>query len=305
MTEMQADSFDVPAIGWQNNSQKETLPSYSFGTGVRTAANKVYMSKTHEKRKAISNSPGPVYGVPSSVGQGPRFGFGTEEQRYHPKAQYPDSSVDLTCAIVDTQAVKFHGTKAVHFGTETRMNHANAEPLQHNTTSMLCSQSPAAFDYEPDDSLVTKQQEKYSFGPKEAKLGEKCPPRLQLPLTGTPRHVGPGSHMQPGGCGSQPSSARKSAPSWSFGGKRTSSAGRSRMNNLIDPSPELSSLGKQVVSNQRSAPSCGFGTSTRDHSARTFLVVTNDDRGPAATMAKPVFHLEMPAPAKNIARPGM
>jgi len=283
------------------------MPSFSFGTGVRQAANKVFISKKHEKRKAVMNSPGPVYGVPSSVGNGPKFGFGTEEQRAVAKPQYPDSSVDLTCSLIDSQTIKFETVKGVHFGTEPRMNPKNAEALRNNPDTNLCTQSPLSFDYNPDDTLVSKTSPKASFGPREAKLGEKCPPRIHIPKTGTPRHVGPGAHTIPSAVGQQPTSARKSAPSWSFGGKKSAEATPrdKRSFPLLDPSPELSSLGKQVVSSARSAPSCGFGTSTREHSARTYLVVTDADRGPAALLPKAAFHLEMPPGGKQLPKPGL
>jgi len=306
MTDLLGDSFDVSATGRQHNSQKETMPSYSFGTGAR-GQTKVFISKGHEKRKAVMNSPGPVYGIPSSVGLGPKFGFGTEDVRGSQKVQYPDSSVDLTCSLVDSQALKFDTTKGVHFGTEPRMNPKNAEALLQNPTNNLCTQSPQSFDYNPDDTLISKSYPAHSFGPKDGKLADKTPPRIHIPKTGTPRHVGPGSHGQASGVGEQPVSGRKSAPSWSFGGKKTNSFrpddGRSFA--LLEPSPELSSLGKQVVSSARSAPSCGFGTSTRDHSARTFLVVTEADRGPAANYPKTRFHLEMPPTGRQLAKPGL
>lgn len=308
MTDLLGDSFDVAALGRQHNSNKETMPSYSFGTGVRGASAKVFISKRHEKRKAVMNSPGPVYGIPSTVGNGPKHGFGTEEQRHNNKAEYPDSSVDLTCSIIDSQGLKFSSTKGVHFGTEPRMNSKNAEPIQDNPTSNLCTQSPPSFDYNPEYGLVAKATPEYSFGPREAKTGDKCATRsIHMPATGTPRRVGPGSHTLPPGVGQQPSSARKSAAAWSFGGRKTSSsnAPRDRPFPHLDPQPELSSLGKQVVSSARSAPSCGFGTSTRDHSARTHLIVTEADRGPAAKMPPARFHLEMPPMERHLPKPGL
>lgn len=308
-SELHPDSFDVPAIGRQHNSNKETMPSFSFGTGVRGVASKVFISKRHEKRKAVMNSPGPVYGIPSTVGLGPKFGFGTEEQRGSSKAQYPDSSVDLTCSLVDSQSIKYQSTKGTHFGTENRMNSKNAEALLNNPETNLCTQSPISFDYNPDDTVIAKAYPAFSFGPKDAKEGKEGKPRIAyaIPKTGTPRHVGPGSHSQPAGVGEQPTSTRKSAPSYTFGGKKNASATPREVRSfpLLDPSPELSSLGKQVVSSARSAPSCGFGTSTREHSARTHLVVTEADRGPAAAMVKAKFHLEMPPTGKQLAKPGL
>jgi len=306
MTDLVGDSFGVAALGRQHNSKKETMPSFSFGTGVRAAANKTFISKKHEKRKCVMNSPGPVYGIPSTVGNGPKHGFGTEGRSNH-KPQYPDSSVDLTCSIVDSQTVKFKTTMGVHFGTEPRMNSKNAEPLGCNPTANLCTQSPPSFDYNPVDTLIAKGKPEYSFGPKDSKPGDKTQDRIHIPPTGTPRRVGPGSHGASSGVGQQLTSEKKSAPSWSFGGRKSanSSAPSEMPFPQLDPQPELSSLGKQIVSSARSAPSCGFGTSTREHSARTHLIVTEADKGPSAQMAKTTFHLEMPPPQRHLPKPGL
>merc|ERR1712232_220295 len=154
--------------------------------------------------------------------------------------------------------------------------------------------------------VVTKNYPEYSFGPKNSST--TAPPRMHysIPKTGTPRHVGPGSHSPPTCVGGQVSSEKKSAPSWSFGSKPTPRVIMGdRQFPQLDPSPELSSIGNQVVSSARSAPSCGFGTSTREHSARTFLVVTESDRGPAGKMPAHKFHLEMPPPGKKLPKPGL
>lgn len=309
MTDLMGDSFDTPAIGRQHNSQKETMPAFSFGTSTRErTAKKVVLTKAHEKRKAVMNSPGPVYGIPSTVGDGPKFGFGTEEQRGTIKAPYPDSSVDLTCSTVDTQTVKFDSTKGVHFGTEQRMNTKNAEIIRTNPSAQFGMCSPGSFDYCPEDGLVVKAPAEYSFGPKNGKINDKQATRMSAPQMSTPRHVGPGSHGQPSGMGSQPNSRKKSAPSWSFAGLRHSDLTPPRPHKnmpLLDLSPELSSLGRQVVSSARSAPQCGFGSATRDQNAKTYLVVTEADRGAAAALPKPRFHVEMPRPERRIAKPGM
>ncbi|CAE8665091.1 unnamed protein product, partial [Polarella glacialis] len=115
---MSPDTFDVKSVGRQADSKKDTMPAFSFGTGSREVASlKVFLSKKHCKCKAVLNSPGPVYSIPSTVGEGPRFGFGQDEQRSSRVNRYPDSSVDLTCATVDSQKVKFSSTAGVHFGT--------------------------------------------------------------------------------------------------------------------------------------------------------------------------------------------
>jgi len=306
MTALEEDSLAVAALGRQHNSDKPSMPAFSFGTGQRdVASKKVFISAKHERCKAVGVSPGPVYAVPSTVGDAPSFGFGSDEQRKHAKAKYPDSSVDLMCATVDTQRVKFHGTKGVHFGTEGRMNNANADIIRVHPTINMGKESPGALEYTPDESKLQSAVPEYSFGPKTSKIGESKPvSRLHLPITGVPRHVGPGSHQQPASMGTQPQSARSSAPSWGFGCAERA-MDRKDGKQLLDSAPAFSSLGKQVVSSARSAPQCGFGTSTRDHSARTHLVFSAVDLGPAKTMQKANYHCELPPRERKIAKAGM
>lgn len=221
------------------------------------ARQKVYVSAKHEKHKSALISPGPVYSVPSSLGQGLRFGFGTDEQRKHPRAKYPDTSVDLTCAEVDSQPIKFHATKGVHFGTEGRTSTKNAEILAAHPAAEYGKASPGATEYSPQDDLAKKNDPAYSFGPKAARMNERPVPRISAMPTSTPRHVGPGSHPLPPSIGAQPSSARPSAPKYSFGTEERLSA-RSHHRQIRDSSPGLSSMGRQVVSTSRTAPQCGW-----------------------------------------------
>jgi len=325
MTALMQDSFDVPALGRQNNSKKETMPAYSFGTGSRDVARtKIYISPRHEKSKVVVNSPGPVYSTVSTVGETAKYGFGTEVQRVHGKAKYPDSSVDLTCAEVDSQKVKFHGTKGVHFGTEVKMSKKNAEIIRVNPTAAFGTESPGmkmtapVTEFTPrgekervqreklerGELQVTQRKPEYSFGASSGPGGAGKTTRINLPLTGTPRHVGPGSHKAPGGLGQQPHSARSTAPAWSFGqGQRHNES--EEQGPIYDANPEISSLGKQVVSNAATAPMCGFGTSTRAHKAKTHMLISDADKGPSAFMAKPNFHFDLPKFSKTPCKAGL
>lgn len=298
------DSFDMQAIGRQHDSKKETMPAFSFGSCGREKQAKVFISEKHEVRKATMNSPGPVYSPPTTVGESAKYGFGSDRQRWHPKAKYPDTSVDLTGATVDSQVVKFHSTKQTHFGTESKATVRNAEIIRTNPSAALGMESPGCMEYTPKDRSSAQREPEYSFGPGAAKvISDKITSRMSAPPTSTPRHVGPGSHTQPASIGSQPSSVRKTAAQYSFGGQARGSP-RGDLQ-LLDISPDLSSLGRQVISSARSAPKHGFGSSTRDHSARTHLVFTDADRGPAAHMPKPNFPCDLPPPQKAINRPGV
>jgi len=293
--------------GLGQDLQKENAPSYSFGTAVReVSAKKVFISKRHEAKKAPITSPGPVYSPPSHVGAGPKYGFGTEEQRKHPKAKYPDSSVDLTCANVDSQKVKFHRTKGMHFGTETKMSSKNAEIIRVHPASALGAESPGCLEYSPRDEKVANKPPEYSFGPTAPPQSTgKVAPRIPLPLTSSPRTLGPGSHSLPTSMGVQPHSARSTAPSWGFGSANRRGPSQ-EPRQLLDASPDLSSLGRQVVSSARSAPQHGFGSATREHVGRTTLIQTSADKGPRANMPKPNYHLDLPPPPmRPIPKPGV
>lgn len=290
------DSFDVQSVGRQFNSQKETMPAYSFGSSTRERQNKVFISTKHENSKAIMPSPGPIYTVTADMGEGPKFSFGTDEQRKHDKGKYPDSSVDLTCSMVDTQKIKFPTTKGVHFGTESRMSIKNAEILRTNPNIGMGMESPGGLEYTPNEHQILKGVPEYSFGPKHGKVSEKASQRINMPLMSSPRTLGPGSHTQPAGVGAQPSSKHASAPSWSLGNPPKKEEIKRVPKLQLDTSTELSSLGKQVVSSSRSAPQVAFGTSTRDMSAKTHLVMTDLDRGPQGKMGTPRFNLDLPKP---------
>lgn len=300
------------SLGRQHDSKRETMPAYSFGTGSREAAsNKVFISPRHAKTKP-GVSPGPAYSIPTTVGASSKFSFGADEQRKHAKAQYPDTSVDLTCSMVDSQQVKFKSTPGVHFGTESRACTKNGELIRVNPPIALGLEAPGALEYYPEraEPNIKKMPPEYSFGPKIHKDPKKKPDpkkdqqkptmRLTMLATGVPRHVGPGSHDLAEALGQQPQSARSTAPSYSFGSSPRLEELK-KCGQVFECSPDLSSLGKQVVSTHKTMPKCTFGDATRDKVARSQLVTTTADRGPAAVMPKPHFHCELPKP--SVSRP--
>lgn len=278
----QEHSFDVPSMGQQSNSQKDTAPGYSFGSCSRDRQHhKVFLSEGHEQRKATMASPGPVYSIPSAVGEGPKFGFGSASQRQHGKAMYPDTSVDCTGATVDSQVNKFHSAKGVHFGTEAKDSLKNSVHIRVHPQANMGLQSPGPFSYNPKEKDVTKATEpRYSLGAKTKILATQAQ---------TPRNVGPGHYATPRGMGPQPQSARRSMPSYGFG-KEARMPPLKKSDAVLDPNPELSSLGRQLVSGQKSAPLYGFGTATREHKSKTFLVQTPLDHGPKADYPTPRLH---------------
>eukprot|EP00913_Durusdinium_trenchii_P003179 g2939.t1 len=98
------------------------------------------------------------------MGRGPAFAFPQEEQRPPLGGPYyPDSSVDLTCATVDSQKVKFAGSAHACFGSEMRMGIQNAEILVTNPNLMLGMESPGAAEYSPQEDAIRRRHPKYSF----------------------------------------------------------------------------------------------------------------------------------------------
>lgn len=297
--------MDIASVGRQYDSRKETSPSWSFGTGDRDVARlKVFLSKKHVKSRAVVNSMGPIYNVPSTVGQTVAFSFGQGEQRTNHRMKYPESSVDLTGAQVDSQRVKYKSPPGVHFGTEPRMSTKNAEVVRVHPSILVGVESPGALEYHPKEDVILKTVPAFSFGPPGNREPKNTNRVVSHPIS-TPRTVGPGSHKLPPGVGQQPLSARTSAPAWSFGGASEASrqapltSREDRSIDLLSDSPRhFSSLGKQVVSTVRTAPGAAFGRSTRDQSARTHLLITDTDRGPAGQMPRPHVRIDLPAPMR-------
>lgn len=311
MSSLMPDSYDSSSFGKQLYSKQKTEPAHSFGTGSReTATTKVFISAKHERLKAPITSPGPAYNVPSTVGAASKWSFGADEQRKHPKAKYPDSSVDLVCADTDTQKLKYHNTKLVHFGTEAKSSQANAETIKVNPAMSLGRDAPGSLEYfaEEAEPKVAKKPPSYSFAPPVSKdkkdKSAKEPPhkpvnRLNLNLTSSPCTLGPGSHYLDGSIGKQPRSARETRPAYSMAGTPRLEV-PDKSGQILDLSPDLSSLGKQVVSKQPTRPRCTFGEATRDIVARTQLVLHNADRGPAGAMPKPNHSFNMPKAPMNL-----
>jgi len=252
---------------------------------------KVYMSRKMEKSKAKLNSPGPVYDIPSAVGAAPSFSFGTDVQRKHDPKKYPDSTVDLTCATVDTQKVKYTKTPGCHFGTEQKLSLKNAEILRTHAGLALGAESPSALEYHVKE--VAKRVPAYSFGPAESMTPRKPEPRVQLLQSSTPARVGPGSHPKPSSIGQQPMSPRPTAPAWTMPGR--SPREKTQTEALAIEDKVFSSIGKQVLSTIRSPPSVATTKSTRDQVNRTALFVSEMDETDTARGPKPHFNLELPA----------
>lgn len=307
MTDLEKNSFVLSAIGRQADSKKETCPAYSIGTegytgqGYREVqAMKVFLSRKLTQRiQQGRTAPGPHYDVPKHMGRGPAFAFPQEEQRPPLGGPYyPDSSVDLTCATVDSQKVKFAGSAHACFGSEMRMGIQNAEILVTNPNLMLGMESPGAAEYSPQEDAIRRRHPKYSFADNVEERWQHMKPtsRMSLPPSGTPRTVGPNSHRMPSGIGQQPLSARRSSPAWSLSGQKLDMSSAD-LGPYLDTAPAFSSLGRQVVSTSKSSGTCAFGKASRETAQKMAMCMTHTDRGPAGQMKKLNFHMDLPKTA--------
>eukprot|EP00451_Oxyrrhis_marina_P013853 CAMPEP_0204321088 /NCGR_PEP_ID=MMETSP0469-20131031/7971_1 /ASSEMBLY_ACC=CAM_ASM_000384 /TAXON_ID=2969 /ORGANISM="Oxyrrhis marina" /LENGTH=294 /DNA_ID=CAMNT_0051302357 /DNA_START=45 /DNA_END=929 /DNA_ORIENTATION=+ len=279
MSHLFPHSFDVPSVGRQRESQKPSAQSWGFGSCSRDRQQNVFISPTHEKGKPSKASPGPIYDV-RSKDTGVKFGFGSAPQRLHKKALYPDSSVDLTEATVDTQRVKFRNTAGYLFGTDQKDNMRNAVILKSHPQANLGVFSPGPVAYTPDAKTIHDRSPEYSIRKKTKILASSSQ---------TPGNVGPGSYPAMASIGMQPLSQRSTMPSFAVGkGARIPESTPDE--EIINPNANISSLGKQPKSKNRTMPQYGFGTGTWEHTKKTALVQLGGDRGPSAMFEKPRLH---------------
>merc|ERR1719456_1580407 len=219
----------------------------------------------------------------SRLGNGLHYSFGSAPQRVYMKQKYPDSSVDLIMHEVDSQNAKYRSTGQVPFGTEPRDSIKNATILKNHPQAFFGMTGPGPAAYLPDASSTYEKGEEWHLGMKTKILGSTCQ---------TPENVGPGKYPPAQSIGKQPLSTRRTLSLYSFG--KASRFGNSTPDlTILDPKPNLNSIGKQVKSRNMSAPSFGFGTSTRDHRSRTFFVQLPPDKGPAEKMSEP--HMKHPS----------
>ncbi|EER00906.1 hypothetical protein Pmar_PMAR002976 [Perkinsus marinus ATCC 50983] len=278
-------------VGHQRDSLKPTRPSYSFGLGTRGAREKLFISKEHEKLMPPRCSPGPVYRVESQI-EDHSYTFSTAAQRPSQKKRYPDSSVDLTNALVDSQPLKYPTVKGTIFGTDPKGHIKNATILKNHASAFYGRISPGPTAYSPDDKQTsrTPRAPRAILGSKTKILASECQ---------TPAVVGPGTYPSPTSMGTQHLSQkwdrahRRNLSSYTFSkarraGERSKKSSVDTMDRVDSTSRgAISSIGEQHDSRIATAPKFGFGTATRDHKAKTFLVRIPGDTGPSDSWAKP------------------
>jgi len=273
MTFLAKDSYDLRAVGPQPESMRPSAPLYGFGKGTRDQMDKVFLSHHAEKIKGNPDTPGPIYNVPSDLGQAQKFGFGTGPQRvYKNKPPYPDSSVDLIMHEVDSGYAKFKKPPAFYFGTEAKDCMKNAAITKGQAPTTTCTPGPAA--YIPSmkgGGSGLEELPSYPFGIKT---------KIQELPSSTPLNVGPGKYKLQKAVGKQVLSTTQSLPMWGFQKAKRFPTSKPDLT-VLEPKPKNQALGKQVLSRSRSAPSFGFGTASRDHRSKTGCYILPEDKGPA------------------------
>lgn len=84
-------------------------------------------------------------------------------------------------------------------------------------------------------------------------------------------------------------STRQTLPQWGFSKAHRFPQSKPDLT-VLEPKPNNSAMGKQVLSRSRSAPSPGFGTATRDHRSKTGCYILPEDKGPANDMGEKHMH---------------
>lgn len=221
-------------------------------------------------------TPGAVYDLPATVGTAPTMVFPTGPRVADHGTKYPDSSVDLAFATVDSQKVKFPSARTMLFGTEARDEIKNSEILKRHPQAGMLRESPGCI-YDPDDTCAR---------PMSAPLWTMRPKtNMVTSRPQTSERVGPNTYRTQEAIGNQPLSTKKTGRSSSFG--RASRFPKARPDN--DGGGEgycpNSAMGRQVDGRFKSQPRCGFGTGTRDNRSRTAYLQTAKDQGPKGKMA--------------------
>lgn len=280
-----------PGIGEQVSSMRPSSARYSFGTSTRQ--NRMNLAMPEFKYSDVDRlgreTPGAVYDLPAAVGTAPTTVFGTGPRVADHSTRYPDSSVDLAFATVDSQKVKYPTARNFLFGTEARDEIKNAEILKRHPQAGMLKESPGCI-YDPDDTRAR---------PMSAPLWTMRPKTpIQASRPQTSERVGPNSYRAQEAIGTQPLSTKKTGRASSF--SRAARFPTSRRDGDGDgggEGPPPSSMGRQVDGRFKSQPCCGFGSGTRDKRSRTAYLQVQKDMGPRGNMAPP--HLEHPRVARQ------
>lgn len=296
MSVIEKNSFKVPALGAQAQSQRETLPSYSISRVGRQQREKAFVTKEHQRTSELCRAgPGHIYDLPDDLGSGPKSRFGTAPQRAplfggHSRMEEVPSG-DALGHEVDSQPFKYRRDATMLFGTEMKGNLKSGELIENHAAAFFGRGSPGPCSYGdgsgPDITPVRPRLAPARiFGVKT-----KNDTLASVRQGSTPTEVAPGCYGDPNrALGKQNLSDRKNIAVHRFGKARRFPKGPS---NFDDPLSELdaakSSFGRQSLCRHRSEPSVGFGSATRHHVEKVQPNITGLDEGPRAHLARLVL----------------
>jgi len=283
---------------------------YSLSKCSRAQRNNNFISEEHARAGALCREgPGPVYDLPSTLGNGPKVAFSKGVQRvygkdHHFNSKYNAPSVDCIEAEIDSQPFKYENPKTSLFGTESKGQLKNATILKSHSAALVGRISPGPANYGPaggPDVGPTRKQLTFAV-----RMGAKTKAVGSL-ISQTPAEVGPGLYPRKDvAIGQQSLSQRRTQACNQFGkapkfGKSKDARGQP----IIELDVATSAFGKQVDGRKKSEPGFGFGTSTRDNARRMQRCMTNADAGPKSNM--PTLHLSHPTlpSEKTVMRSGI
>lgn len=288
MTSLDDNSFSVPAIGTQSQSQRRTTSIVSLSKCSRDQREKVFLSKEHSRAGALCReSPigGAIYNLPSTLDTKPiTFAKGPcVEDIWKTQGHDGISTNDELGILVDSQQFKYGRDATMLIGTEPRGRLKDAELIKNHSAAFFgrASPGPAAIGdtYGPRfESTKPRMAMARPFGVKLKSAWQK--------ISSQPDSMGPGIYPRKDvAIGTQYLSQRRNQGVNAFNrAPKFPTTTSADSISLLDAAK--SSIGKQALSKSRSEPSIGFGVGTRDRRSRTAICMTKEDMGPKAFMPK-------------------
>jgi hypothetical protein len=296
-----AHCFSAPSIGKQVESQRKSLPTYSFSRGTREKRHKEFIS--HEAAVTTSlctHSPpgGPIYDIPSTLdvkeGRGAGFTKAASTDLYNIRPEDGINTNDELRIHVDSQPFKYDRDATILIGTDPRGKLKDAELIKNHSAAFFGRVSPGpVYGGAGGPNFKVTRPRMGMARP----FGAKLPSRWQV-TSDLPEKVGPGIYeskdtaVKTSAFKKQNLSHRINQPVNAFPHAAKFPKGIDASEAVSKLEAATSAFGRQGLSKNRSEPTVGFGRGTRNSRDRTAVCMTKDDQGPKAFMPK--FQMSMP-----------
>ena len=230
-------------------------PEISFPRATRESRSKLHVSQEHDASAPSVVSPGPIYDIPTSLGQSRscKFGKGPRTCPENSEDIYA-TSTDVLGVIPDRQLVRFPSTVSVKIGTESRDEVRNAAVMKYNPETFYGMESPGPATYTLCGGVSGPR---FTLGSRTEVLGSK-------PQTSV--SVGPGSYPHPTYCGKlQFQSHIENQPVYSFSKTRSALTTEGNCDKVFRKvGVVVDAIGPQVSSTRKTGPRPIMGTQTRE-----------------------------------------